>query len=336
MKPYSFMIDAYSHITPQKYLDALTKASPMLTADKVTTTPPLFDLDYRFRIMDKYEGLVQVLTLGWPAVEEVADAKKSVDLAKLANDEMAKLVEKYPERFVGAIACLPINNIEASLKEADRAIQDLRCRGVYVHSHVNGKPLDSPEFMPLYEKMSQYDLPIYIHPHRNEGFSDYTTEEESLYNICRIFGWPYDTTAAMTRLVFSGIMEKYPNLKVVTHHGGGMVPYYQERIIQHYSIHELKYHKEYFKGLTKAPIDYFRKFYADTAIHGNSTALKCAHECFGPDHIIFGCDMPLGDRQFGIRSYRQTINAIQAMDISDEDKKKIFEDNARELLHLGI
>jgi predicted TIM-barrel fold metal-dependent hydrolase len=333
---YILKIDAYSHVTPPGYLKALEKANPQMVAQKVSHVPALYDLDARFRIMDRYEGLVQVLTLGWPAVEEVADGKKTVELARLANDGMAELVLKYPDRFVAAIATLPIDDIDASLKEADRAINDLKFRGVYVHSHVNGRPLDALEFWPLYEKMAQYDLPVYIHPHRNPDFPDYSTEKESMYDIASTFGWPYDTTVAMTRFVFSGIMEKYPNLKVVTHHAGGMVPYFRERIVQHYSLHELKYRKEYFNKLTMTPLEYFGMFYADTAIHGNKPALECAYECFGPDHIILGVDMPLGDRHYGIRSYRQTINAIEAMNIPDEDKQKIFTENAKKLLRLPI
>ena len=333
---YSLKIDAYSHVTPAKYLDALSKASPKVAAQKVIPTRPLYDMEYRFRIMDRYDGLLQVSTLGWPAIEEVADSEKAVDLAKLANDELAELVLKYPDRFVAAIACLPMNNIDAALKEADRAINELKCRGVYVNSHVNGKPLDSAEFMPLYEKMSQYNLPIYIHPHRNNDFPDYMTEKESKYDINSVFGWPYDTTVAMTRLVFSGILEKYPNLKVVTHHCGAMVPYFQQRIIQHYSKNEMAYGAGYMQGLTKAPIEYFRMFYTDTAIHGNTLALMCAHNFYGAGHLLFAADMPLGDRQFGFRSYRQTINAIEEMNITDDEKRGIFEDNARWLLRLPI
>ena len=90
------------------------------------------------------------------------------------------------------------------------------------------------------------------------------------------------------------------------------------------------------KDLTESPIDYFKKFYCDTAIHGNTPALMCAHNFFGPDHVMFGVDMPLGDRFFGFRSYLQSIQAIEAMDISDEDRKKIFADNARKLFRLSI
>jgi aminocarboxymuconate-semialdehyde decarboxylase len=93
-----------------------------------------------------------------PPVERVAGPEKAVELAKLANDGMAELVLKYPERFVAAIGCLPMNDMDAALEEADRAINDLRFRGIQIASSINKKPLDSPEFLPLYEKMHQYDL----------------------------------------------------------------------------------------------------------------------------------------------------------------------------------
>ena len=337
--PYSLKIDAYSHISPPKYSEAVRKLSPEVYNQILAHTPPLFDLDERFRIMDMYEGLVQVLTIGpVPPIEEFADPEKSVDLAKLANDEMAELVLKYRDRFVAAIALLPMNNIDAALKETDRAINDLGCRGIYVHSNINGKPLDSPEFIPLYEKMSKYNLPIYIHPWRSNDFADYATEKSSKYMIASIFGWPYETTAAMTRLVFSGILEKYPNLKVVTHHCGGMVPYYEQRILQHYGQQDMSYRGRagYTRELSKTPIEYYKMFYNDTAIHGNTPALMCAYNFCGADHIVFGADMPLGDYYFGFRSYRQTINAIEAMDITDDEKKKIFGDNARSLLRIPV
>ena len=335
--PYSLKIDAYSHISPPRYTDVLRKEYPGFYNQILVTCPPLFDLPERFRIMDKYPGVVQVLTIGpVPPLEAFADSKQSVDLARMANDEMAELVSKYRDRFVAAIALLPMNNIDAAVKEADRAIGELGFRGIYVHSNINGKPLDSPEFLPLYEKMSQHNLPIYIHPWRSDDIAEYPTEKTSKYLIASIFGWPYETTAAMTRLVFSGILEKYPNLKIVTHHGGGMVPYYEQRILQHYGTHERSGSAAYPKELRKSPIEYYKMFYNDTAIHGNTPALMLAYHFWGADHLVFGADMPLGDHYFGFRSYRQTINAIEAMDITDAEKKKIFADNALRLLRLPV
>lgn len=330
-------IDAYAHIIPLKYMEAFNKAATDKCARKIPPSLPLHDLEHRFRIMDRFEGLVQVITLAEPAIEEITDPKKAVDLAKLANDEMADIVFKYPDKFVAAIACLPMNNMDAAMDEADRAVNDLRCRGVLVYSNVNGKPLDSPEFMPLFEKMSTFDLPIYIHPQRSSEFADYLTEQESKYNIYSVFGWPYETTVAMTRLVFGGVLEKYPNLKIMTHHCGGMVPYYEQRIIQHHDKYEMGRRRyPYKKGLTKAPIDYYKMFYADTAIHGNTPALMCAHAFWGSEHLLFGADMPLGDRQLGYGSYKKTIRAIDHMDISDKEKTNIFRDNAKRLMRLPI
>jgi predicted TIM-barrel fold metal-dependent hydrolase len=335
-KLYSLKIDAYSHIAPPKYREFLQNVAPQECAYKLDPIPPLYDLDHRFRVMDKYEGLVQVIAPAWPSVEEVAAPEKALDMAKLLNDEIAKLVLKYPDRFVAAVACLPMNNMDAALKEADRAINDLRFRGVLIYTPVNDKPLDSPEFTPLYDKMSQYNLPILIHPMRASNYPDYRTESASKYRVYSTFGWPYETTVAMTRIVFSGILEKYPNLKFVTHHCGGMVPYFEERIRQFYEVGEMRRGEKYMQGLTKAPIDYYRMFYNDTAIYGSTPALMCAHAFFGADHLLFGADMPLGDTELGSRNYRQTINAIEQMDISDEDRMKIYEENARKLYRLPI
>jgi len=334
---YSVKIDVYSHISPPKYTEAIRKAYPELYNKVLGKVPPLFDMDERFRIMDKFGQIVQVLTVGpVPPLEAFADAEKSVELAKLANDEMAELVLKYRDRFVAAIALLPMNNIEAALKETDRAISELGFRGIYLHSNINGKPLDSPEFQPFFQKMADYDLPIYVHPWRGTDFADYSTEDESKYAITSTFGWPYETTVMMTRLVFSGILEKYPNLKVITHHCGGMVPYYEQRIVQHYSQTGIKYYDygEYMKSHTKPPIEYYKMFYNDTAIHGNTPALMLAYHFCGAGHMVFGADMPLGDHYFGARSYRQTINAIEAMEITDDEKNMIFADNAMKLLRI--
>jgi predicted TIM-barrel fold metal-dependent hydrolase len=332
---YQLKIDAYAHIVPPKYNAVLSKIAPEQYARKVGPNRVLYDLDARFRIMDKFEPVRQVLTLAWPKLEEIAGPGKAPELARQANDEMAELVRKYPDRFVSAIAIIPMNDIDEALKETDRAIKDLRFRGVYIYSNIDGKPLDLPEFSPLYEKMSTYNLPIYIHPMRGvDDHPEYKTENVSRYGVASTLGWPYETTIAMTRLVMDGILERYPNLKVMTHHCGGMVPYFAERIRQFLQNAEKR--EKGYRGLTKDPMEYFQMFYNDTAIYGNPKALECAHDFFGGDRLLFGCDFPLGDSQHGIRNYMQTINAIDHMAITDADRKKIYEDNARKLMRLPI
>lgn len=331
-------IDIGAHITPKGYKEALYnfKTDKFNLRDVIDTLPTMSDLDHRFRIMDKFDGLMHVLTLTSPAVEEFADPDKSPDFARLANDGMAELVLKYPDRFAAAVACLPVNNIDATLEEIDRAINDLKFRGVQMNTPIETKPLDSPEFMPIYEKMSQYNLPIWIHPMRTVDYADYRSEKKSRYMIFHVFGWPYETAAAMTRLVFSGVCEKYPNLRFITHHAGGMVPFLEERIIGAYDHAEMLRRAKYKQGLTKAPIDYFKKsFYYDTAIYGSTSGLTCTRDFCGAEQVLFGTDFPY-DSQFGERYTRQTIDAIEQMNIDEDEKKKIFEDNARKLLRLPI
>ncbi|MBW1801633.1 MAG: amidohydrolase [Deltaproteobacteria bacterium] len=328
---FSLMIDVYSHIMPPKYRKAMSEVS---MKEPHLPRPALHDIEERFRVLDTYEGIVQVLTISLPTPEKIADSSKTVDLAKLANDEMAELVLKYPKRFVAAIACLPMNDMDAALKELDRAVNDLRFRGVQISTPLNGKPLDSPEFLPMYEKMHEYNLPIFIHPDREITQPDYEGEDLSKYYIYCLWGWPYETTVAMTRLVCSGVLEKFPGIKFITHHCGAMVPYFEERIIGFYDLFEMRAGLRL--PLRKPPIDYFKMFYNDTALYGNTSALMCAYDFCGADHIVFGADMPLGDSQMGYRNYRQTIEAIDQMDISEDEKKMIFQGNARRLLRLPI
>ena len=99
-----------------------------------------------------------------PPVEDVGDGSSAIELAKIANDEMAELVGRYPDRFIAAVACLPMNNIDAALDELDRAIRQLKFKGVEISSTIMDKPLDSPEFDPFFAKMNEYNLPILIHP----------------------------------------------------------------------------------------------------------------------------------------------------------------------------
>jgi predicted TIM-barrel fold metal-dependent hydrolase len=329
-------IDIFTHIMPVRYREKLLKIAPpeLDIIVNVGSTPTLFDLDQRFRIMDKFDGLRQVLTLSAPPVEQIADPKQAVDLARLGNDGLAELVDKYPDRFAAGVASLPMNDMDAALVELDRAIKGLGLKGVQVLTPVNEKPLDAPEFLPLFEKMAEYDLPVWIHPRRGQDYPDYRTEEESKYRIFSVFGWPYETTVAMTRIVFSGLLETYPNLKLITHHCGGMVPFLRERVIGSYDriFKDLK--DDVRQRLSKPHVEYFRMFYNDTAINGNTSALMCAYEFCGAEHLLFATDNPF-DTELGERNLRQVIRAIEQMAISAAEKKKIFEGNARKLLALS-
>jgi predicted TIM-barrel fold metal-dependent hydrolase len=340
-------IDVFSHVMPRKYEQAMNqRVQSNKIVDAVGTKrsigdfqKALWDMDFRFKIMDKYEGLVQVLTPTNLPLELIANPTDAAYLARIYNDEMAELVSKYPTRFITAAACLPLNNIEASLKEIDRAINELGFKGIFMHTPIHyqstedRRALDQAELIPIYEKMVSYNLPIWIHPRRENTVPDYTNESRSLYAINHVFGWPFETSVAMTRLVFSGIMERFPGLKFLTHHCGAMIPYFADRIAGQYDYFDAAAGAGFKKNLTRPPLDYFRMFYNDTALYGNTPALMCAYQFFGADRILFGTDFPF-DVEFGDKFTRDTINAIEGMAITEAEKSKIFESNARALLCL--
>jgi predicted TIM-barrel fold metal-dependent hydrolase len=334
------MIDAFCHILTPKFLQernkrALGRFAGLRASRYNAVIPTLSDLNVRFKIMDKYPDYVQVLSTAAPAIETICNPDDAAELAKIANDELAEMVLHYPDRFVGGIACVAMNNINASLNEIDRAINDLRLRGIQVHSDIAGKPLDSPEFVPVYEKMAAYNLPIFIHPVKEEHVPDYPGEEGSKYLVWNRLSWPHQTSVAMMRISCSGILERYPNLKFVTHHAGGTVPYLWTRIRVLDDTNEMILGYRYEARLTKKVDDYLRMFYNDTAVYGNAPSLMCAYAFCGADHLIFATDMPFGN-QLGERLVRETIRSVNEMSIGDVERKMIFEENARKLMRLPI
>ncbi len=328
-------IDIYSHILPKRYRDAIYKYSDkFITEVKIQEKRiTLTNYEERLKILEEFEDLTQVLSVTLPPLEEIVDQKEAVELARISNDEMAELVSKNPKKYLTAIANLPLNNIDAAIKEADRAVNELGFRGIQIYTSIQGKPLSSEEFMPLYELMSNLDLPIWIHPLRRSNVSDYPVEDRSFHQIFSIFGWPYETTAAMTRLVFGGVFERFPTIKFITHHAGGMIPYFADRIVIHYNNGLERLGAKFFPGLKKHPIEYFKMFYNDTALNGNTPGLMCAYAFFGEDHLLFGSDMPY-DVKNGAIAIGKTIEALEGMEIPESSKKKIFEENARKLLHI--
>jgi predicted TIM-barrel fold metal-dependent hydrolase len=335
-------IDVFQHILPIRHKERLQKkVRDCFHMRMIDPHPALFDLETRFRVMDDHEGLRQVLTLAHPALEDVLGPADAVSLARSANDEMAELVEKYPDRFPAAVASLPLNDMDAALTETDRAIKDLNFRGVQVYTPADGKPLDRPEFMPLYQKMQEYDLPIWIHPQRDETRPDYEGEGESKYGLFALFGWPYETTLAMARLVMSGVLERFPKVKFITHHCGAMVPYFAQRfawaglsITTGADGDENPGREGGVREYTPPPLEYMRRFYADTVLQGNIAALMCGYEFFGADHLLFATDYPFGGKR-AVERLEREIEAVEKMEIPREAREKIYHGNAERLLRIS-
>jgi predicted TIM-barrel fold metal-dependent hydrolase len=332
-------IDIFNHIFPKRYFQKMMEVAPAHKdmGKRVREIPVLYDLDARFRVMDRFDDYAQVICVASPPIEVLAGPEASPDLAKVANDGMAEYVAKHPDRFPGFVASLPMNNPEAALKETVRAISELKAVGVQIFSNVNGRPLDLPEFKPIFAKMAEVDLPIWLHPARGANFPDYLSENKSKYEMWWTFGWPYETSVAMARLVFGYYFDEFPSLKIITHHLGGMVPYFEGRVGPGWDQLGTRTSDEDYtvvlKKLKRPHLEYFKMFFADTAMFGSLAGTKCGLEFFGADHVLFASDSPF-DPEKGPRYIRETIRVIDALPISGEDRRKIYEGNARRLLRL--
>jgi uncharacterized protein len=315
-------IDIYSHVLPSNYLALYSRKNDAILKTTDARNQGVTDIDFRLRLMDRYPDVMQVISISQPAVESLLSNLDAVELARIANDDLAGLLEKYPDKFIGAVACLPLNDMDASLAEADRAIKQLGFRGVQIYSTVNGETLDHPKFRPLFEKMAGYDLPIWLHPCTNEK------AVQPGGALKAIFNWPFETASAMLHLVASGVFIDYPDIKFITHHCGSMVPYFEQRI--RWLMPELlggPGHR------VINPEDHFRKFYNDTAVYGSTPALMCGYSFFGAEHMMFGTDAPMGPK-FGLTG--ATISSIQRMNIPDSEKEMILTQNAVRLLKLAF
>ena len=333
-------IDIFNHIFPERFFAEFLNAASGLKdmGKRVRNIPTMVDLDARFRMMDEFGEYCQVISLASPPLEAYAGPETSPHLARIANDGMAELVDRYPTRFPGFAACLPMNNPAAAEKELERAVTQLGALGVQIFSNAAGKPLDAPEFEPLFAELARRDLVIWLHPARGGDFPDYRGEDRSKFEIWWTFGWPYETSVAMARLVFSGLFDRYPNLKIITHHMGAMIPYFEGRVGHGWDQLGLRSSDEGYdallKSMKKRPIDYFRMFHADTALFGALAATQCGLAFFGVDHVLFASDTPFEPTP-GLY-IRETIGVIESLDLPAEDKERIYRGNAERLLKLAV
>ena len=330
-------IDAFNHIITPGYHRRRLEIAPatMRLQEQARVLPALFDLDARFRAMDVAgDGYVQIINTANPPVENMAAPDDALELARLANDEMADLVARHPDRFIGAAACLPMNNLPGALDELDRAVRELKFCGVQIYTQVRGRPLDDPQLAPIFDRIAELDVPILLHPVRGPEQADYPTESASRFDTWRIFGWLFDTVSAMTRLIFSGVFDRHPNIRILTHHLGGFVPYASERVREGYDKYlAAAAARHEAMPLLKHPHDYFHQFHADTITIGSVPALACGLEFFGPDRVLFATDMPF-DGHGGRKYVEVALRAMEQLDAPPAVKHKIFELNARSFFRL--
>jgi predicted TIM-barrel fold metal-dependent hydrolase len=327
-------IDAFAHILPPSYAQRLESLTAGPVSDRILgyrpwirEDPALIDLDARWRTLDRFGDYRQVLTLAVPPLDELGGPALAGDLARAANDEVAGLVARYPDRFAGFSAALPMSDPDAAVAELSRAMTELGALGAQLHTNVCGRPLDTPRFEPVFETVTRLGGALWLHPTRSEAWADYPAESRSRYGIWWSLGWPYETSVCMARLVYSGCFDRHPGLRVIAHHAGAMVPHFSGRLAAPLEDPD---RAAILAGLQDEPMSYFRRFYADTAMFGASHAVRCAMEFFGADHLLFGTDMPLG----GPTVVADTIADVEALGLPAADTAAIFAGNARRVLRI--
>ena len=327
-------IDLFTHFAPAAFADHLQRYELGRAAvPRWRRIPTLVDLDAHWKLMDRFDDYVQVPSLPNPAIEAFGPPDQTPEIARIANDALAELCVRYRDRFPTFVANLPMNNLDAAVAEAERAVTELGAAGVLMYSNVLGAPLSEPRFFPIFAKLAQLDRPIWIHPIRGPEHADYRGETSSQHELWFTFGWPYETAVAMGRLVYAGLFDKLPGIKIITHHLGGLVPYLQGKIAIGFrqaaegTLERNPVASE--AGLRRPPLEYFRMFYGDTAVNGVSKALECGLEFFGADHCVFASDAPF-DPEGGAHLIREAIRLIDAL--PPDQRQRIYEGNARALI----
>jgi len=331
-------IDAFNHFFPRRFFAGVleTPAAQKDMGKRIRGIPALWDLEVRLGIVDSFPDYSQILSLAMPAIDRLWDAEHAPEWARIGNDGLAELVAKYPQRFPGYAASLPMNAPEAAIREAERVLRN-GANAIQLHTNVDGAPIDQDAFLPIYEIIARSGRPILLHPIRTREMADYRTETVSKYEINSVIGWPFETGAALARLVFSGIMDRFPDLKVITHHLGGIIPYFEGRVGHSWDQLGARTSDEDYasllKRLKKRPLDYFKEFYGDTALAGARAPTICGISFFTADRVVFASDCPF-DPEKGKGYIRATIEVIESLDLSEDDREKICHRNAEALFGL--
>jgi predicted TIM-barrel fold metal-dependent hydrolase len=316
-------IDGFAHFLPERFRQTVLARLPNHPAlESWRSLVGLFDIDLRRRFLDDEGVDRQVLMTTQPALEDLFDRAAAAEMARLANDGMAELAQRHGDRFYG-VATVALSDPEEAARELERSVTELGLVGAQIYSNIAGRPLDAPELEPFWRKAEELDVPLWLHPARTPDRADYLGENASRFRLYLVFGWPYDTTLAMARLVFGGVLSRHPRLKIIVHHAGAMVPFFVGRV-------EKIYQGETMPDGTPA-IEGFRRFYADTCTWGSIPALLAAYHTFGGERMIMGSDVPYGPE--GGRDFlHETVTSLTYLPVPPAEREAIASGNLLRLL----
>lgn len=324
------VIDVHNHYYPPAYIEALRSGQSTVKIDFDGEGNPRLhypgdynvavrghrDIDFREQEMQKYGVDTQVISLTTPGTH-VETPAIAVKLAAMVNDAFAEVVRTKRGRFK-ALATLPLSDPAASVKEFERACKQLGFRGAMLFSNVNGVALADKRFWPLYEAANDFEAILHIHPTDPAG-----VEAMTEYWLMPLVGFLFDTTLAAEKIVFSGVVERYPRIRWVLSHLGGAIPYIAERADRGYRAF-----KECRANISRPPSEYLKQFYYDT-VNFDPLALKLAIDFAGTEHILAGSDYP---HQVG--SVPLMLESLRELPIPAAEREKILGGNAEKLFHL--
>jgi len=319
-------IDFHAHSFPREFFlklkeyypdEVVLREDPKAGLVAFWAGTPLPVWDHGRRVNEMTKAGVEIEILSTPSMYIRVD-EHSPELCRIVNDAFADSCRQSPDRFK-AFANIPFNSMDAALTELKRALALPGFVGALITSNVGGKYLHTPEFLPFWEEVARRRVPVFMHPQPPPGYQD--------DDIAPLLAFPADTTLSTMKLLYSGLLERFPDLILILAHLGGTLPFLARRIDLGF---EVPHFSDKYKQIPRRPSEYMKKLYFDTALGWHKPAFECARALVGIDHIVYGTDYFM----FGSTFMDWTNAFLEGLDISRAEKEKIYSGNAERFLTL--
>ena len=316
------IIDMYAHHISKRVGEMLLKGKYYGPGREFPFPEEQADPDVRLRLMEKYGIQTQVICQTTPVLLGL-NPEEAAEICRFSNEDNYTLCKNHPGRFYN-VCILSLLDMPSAMEEFKRCINELDCRGLTISTSQNGVGLDDQRFFPFYEMCVEHDLPILLHGTHWEASK--LMDMENGFRFMHVFGWDYDSTMALWRMIFGGVIDRFPTIKIVTHHLGNYFPFFKRRIEQNVN-------KFLADQIPRRIEDYYGNIYADTAVDGTLGAFPCGYAFFGPERMMYGSDYPFG-AEAGEDFIRENLNGVKGMYIPDAEKAQILGLNAKKMFKI--
>jgi aminocarboxymuconate-semialdehyde decarboxylase len=304
-------------LLPKSFLDGGTYIIQCAAGLDVPSLPKIIDMEEKLRDMEAIKIDVAVLSHGIPFGPDLLGGQEADEWAMRINDDLARIIAKYPGRFVG-LGTIGFGDCQRSIEEVDRCIKKLGFGGFQVFSNTSDKLLDSPEVLPVLRHIGTLRAPIHLHPGIPLNRIGLDTPSQFLS-----LGFPYDTSLNAARLIRSGLFDESPDLKLIVAHAGGVIPYLKGRLGIHGALAPLV---SDWPRLAHPIEHYLGRLYVDTVCY-HIEALECCYKVMGAKQMLYGTDHPFG-------RYDVAAELIEQLNCPEADRELIFHGNAERVLNL--